>query len=157
MNNSSKILPSTFIYFFILLAIENVTFSQRLFQNLIKSNLVPKGNHKQCYYSEEHMDVSRDINNNDPAGYRCRRASSKLIWIIRSVQDVNKAIGIDSTFGKSYHWKFHPFLIRYPLTIYHLFKLSKNRFVLKCNIFFNFYSCVRHPLWLELWWTEVLV
>jgi tetratricopeptide (TPR) repeat protein len=84
--------------------IANYSYSQDLFPKLDQIKSIQRDT--TSYYFKEIWIKSKDINNNDPAGF-LRRASSKLDMglLKEALQDVNKAINIDSTFAESYTLK----------------------------------------------------
>jgi tetratricopeptide (TPR) repeat protein len=137
MNNFSKILP-IYILIFILLTIENVTFSQDIFPRLDQVKSFQRDT--SSYYFREIWMKSIDISDNDLTGY-LRRASSKLErgFLKEALQDINKAIGIDSAFGESYSLKGY-ILLKSDSLKSSLFNFKKS-IVLNDNNIYNNYYC----------------
>lgn len=137
MNHSSKI-QLGYILTFILLTISTFSFSQDIFPKLDQVKSFQRDT--SSYYFREIWMKSKDISDNDQAGF-LRRASSKLdrSLLSEALQDVNKAIDIDSTYGESYSLKGYILFKSDSLksSLYNFKKAIR----LKDNNIYNYFYC----------------
>jgi tetratricopeptide (TPR) repeat protein len=137
MKNCSA--PSYFGFiFFVLLSMTKYSFSQDFLPKLDQIKSIQRDT--SSYYFKEIWIKSKDINNNDPQGF-LRRADSKLEMglLKEALQDVNKAISIDSMFAETYSLKGY-ILLKSDSIKPSLYNFKKS-IALKDNNIYNYYYC----------------